>query len=64
MELSAWRHPEVGRKEMGSGGGGEVLTEMQRSKNAVKESCVASSASVADIRSLVTVRVGPSEPVD
>ena len=49
---------------MGSGSGNEALTEMQRSKNAAKVSCVAASASVADIRSLVTVRVGPSEPVD
>ena len=44
--------------EMGSGGGGEALTEMQRSKNAANESCVAASASVADMKSLVTVRVG------
>ena len=44
---------------MGSGGGGEALTEVQRSKNAAKESCVAASASVADKRSLVTVRMGP-----
>ena len=44
---------------MGSGGGGGALTEMQRSKNSAKESCVAASESVADIRSLVTVRVGP-----
>ena len=58
VEQSAWRHPEIGLG-MGSGGGGEALTEMQRSKNAAKESCVASSASVADIKSLVTVRVGP-----
>ena len=43
---------------MGSWGGGGALTEMQRSKKATKESCVAASASVADIRSLVTVRVG------
>ena len=43
---------------MGSGGSGEALTGMQRSKNAAKESCGAASASVADIRSLVIVRVG------
>ena len=36
-----------------------ALTEMQRSRNAAKESCVAASASVADRRSLETVRVGP-----
>ena len=49
----------------GSGGGGGALTEMQRSKNAAKESCVAASASVSDIRSLVTVRVGARlQPVD
>ena len=49
---------------MGSGGGGGTLKEMQRSKNSVKESCVAASGSVADIRSLVALRVGLSEPVD
>ena len=43
---------------LGRWGGGEALREMQRSKKAAKESCVAASASVADIRSLVTVRVG------
>ena len=32
---------------------------MQRSKNWAKESCVAASASVADMKSLVTVQVGP-----
>ena len=31
---------------------------MQRSRNAAKESCVAASVSVADRKSLVTVRVG------
>ena len=36
----------------------EHLKEMQLSKNLAKESCVAASASVADIKSLVTVRVG------
>ena len=40
-------------------GGGEALTKMQRSRKAAKESCVAASASVADGRSLVGVRVGP-----
>ena len=44
---------------MGSGSGGEALTQMQRSRNAAKESCVAASASVADRRSLVIVWVGP-----
>ena len=43
----------------GSGSGREALTKMQRSKNAAKEGCVAASASVADIRSLVVVRVAP-----
>ena len=43
---------------LGSWGGGEALRKMQRSKNAAKERCAAASASVADIRSLVTVRVG------
>ena len=38
---------------MGSGSGGEAQTEMQRSRNAAKESCVAASASVTDRRSLV-----------
>ena len=42
----------------GSGSGGEALTEVQRSKNAAKESCVAASASVADRKSLMIVRVG------
>ena len=37
---------------------GDALTEMQRSRNAAKESCVAASASVADRRSLVIVRGG------
>ena len=49
-----------GGVKMGSGCGGEALTEMQRSKNPAKERCVAASASMADIRSLVTVRVGPA----
>ena len=44
---------------MGSGSGGEALTEMQRSRNAAKESCVAASASVADRRPFVIVQVGP-----
>ena len=43
----------------GSWGGGEALTKMQRSRKAAKECCVAASASVADRKSLVTVRVGP-----
>ena len=43
---------------MGSGGGGGALKGMQRSKNSAKESCVAASASVADIESHVTMRVG------
>ena len=42
----------VGTGSWGDGG------EMQRSRNAAKESCVAASASVADIRSFVTVQVG------
>ena len=43
----------------GSGAAGRgALTEMQRSRNAAKESCVAASASVADRRSFVIVRVG------
>ena len=44
---------------MDSGGGGGAVTEMQRSRNAAKESCVAASASVADRRSFVIVRVRP-----
>ena len=43
---------------MGSARGGGALREMQRSENSAKESCVAASASVADIESRVTVRVG------
>ena len=43
---------------MGSGGGGRALKDMQRSQNSAKESCVAASASVADIESHVTMRVG------
>ena len=43
---------------MGNGGGEEALTKMQRSRNAAKESYVAASASVADRRPLVIVRVG------
>ena len=50
---------------MVAGAAERALTEMQRSKNAAKESCVAASASVSDIRSLVTVRVGARlQPVD
>ena len=44
---------------MGSGDGGGAPEEMQRSKNSAKERRVAASASVADIKSLVTVPVGP-----
>ena len=45
---------------MGTGSwvGGEALTKTQRSRDAAKESCVTASASVADRKSLVKVRVG------
>ena len=44
---------------IGCGGGGGALMRMQRCKNSANESCVAASASVADIKSLVAVRVEP-----
>ena len=46
------------RNRVGAGSG-EALKRMQRSENSANESCVAASASVADIKSLVAVRVGP-----
>ena len=48
---------------MGTGGwsgGGGAIKRLQRSKNAAQESCVAVSASIADIASPVTLRVGPA----
>ena len=47
------------RVVLGCNGGGDALKRMQRSKNSANESYVAASASVADITSLVTMRVGP-----
>ena len=49
--------PEVGWGLV-AGAAGEALTKMQRSRKAAKESCVAASASVADRRSFMIVRVG------
>ena len=47
---------------MGSGGGGRALTEMQRSKNVAKESCVVASASVADDTDTDTHHDTPQTP--
>ena len=43
---------------LGCGCGGEALKRLHRSKNSANESCVAASASVADITTPVTIRVG------
>ena len=48
------------RVGLGCGCGGEALKRLQRSNNSANESCVAASASVADITSPVTIRVGPA----
>ena len=48
------------RVELGCGRGGRAIKRLQRSKYSAKESCVAASASVADITLPVTFRVGPA----
>ena len=56
--ISVEKSASRSRVGLGCGRGGGTLKRLQRSKNSANESCVAASASVADITWPVTSRSG------